>query len=64
MTLTIGDTAPDFEAETTEGKIGVPRLDRRLVGGAVLAPEGLHAGVHDRARLHGAGSSRSSSAGT
>ena len=30
-----------------------PRLDRRLVGGAVLAPEGLHAGLHDRARLHG-----------
>ena len=23
------------------------------MGGAVLAPEGLHAGVHDRARLHG-----------
>ena len=31
----------------------VPRLDRRLVGGAVLAPQGLHAGLHDRARLHG-----------
>ena len=31
----------------------VPRLDRRLLGGAVLAPEGLHARLHDRARLHG-----------
>ena len=38
----------------------VPRLDRRLLGGAVLAPQGLHAGLHHRARLHGAGSSRSS----
>ena len=50
--LKIGDTAPDFEADTTEGDL-VPRLDRRLLGRAVLAPEGLHAGVHDRARLHG-----------
>ena len=31
----------------------LPRLDRRLVGGALLAPEGLHARLHDRARLHG-----------
>src|SRR3954449_3686212 len=31
----------------------LPRLGRRLVGGALLAPEGLHARVHDRARLHG-----------
>ena len=31
----------------------VPRLDRRLVGRALLASEGLHAGLHDRARLHG-----------
>src|ERR1044072_1702016 len=29
------------------------RVDRRLVGGAVLAPEGLHAGLHDGARRHG-----------
>ena len=29
------------------------RLDRRFVGGAVLASQGLHAGLHDRARLHG-----------
>src|SRR5579862_631374 len=30
-----------------------PRLDRRLMGRAVLAPEGFYAGLHDRARLHG-----------
>ena len=30
MTLQIGDTAPNFEAETTE--------DRQFLGGAVLAP--------------------------
>ena len=50
MTLLIGEEAPDFEAETTAGSDLVPRLDRRLVGGAVLAPQGLHTGVHDRAR--------------
>jgi alkyl hydroperoxide reductase subunit AhpC len=32
MSLTIGDTAPDFEVETTERARSVPRLDRRLVG--------------------------------
>src|ERR1043166_3170045 len=31
----------------------LPRMARRLVGGALFAPEGLHAGRHDRARLHG-----------
>src|SRR3954469_19670534 len=31
----------------------LPRLDRPLVGRAVLAPTRLHAGLHDRARLHG-----------
>ena len=31
----------------------LPRVDRRLVGGALLASQGLHARVHDRARLHG-----------
>ena len=62
MSLKIGSTAPDFEAETTEGTIRLPRLDRRLVGGAVLPPQGLHAGVHHRARLHGARSSPSSTA--
>ena len=64
MALQIGDTAPDFEADSTRRPDPLPRLDRRLVGGAVLAPEGLHARLHDGARLHGAGSSRSSTGGT
>ena len=51
MALQIGDTAPDFEAETTKAD----PLSRwlGLLGRAVLAPEGLHAGLHDRTRLHG-----------
>ena len=53
MALTIGDEAPNFTAQTTEGEIDLPRLDRRLVGGSLLPSEGLHAGLHDRARLHG-----------
>ena len=42
-----------FRGRDHRGPDPLPRLDRRLVGGAVLAPEGLHAGLHDRARLHG-----------
>ena len=51
MALQLGDTAPDFEADTTK-RIGVPRLDRRLVDRPVLTPKGLHSGLHDH-RLHG-----------
>ena len=53
MSLRINDTAPDFEAETTQGKIRFHEVDRRQLGDPVLAPEGLHARLHDRARLHG-----------
>ena len=42
-----------LDADTTEGRINFYNWIRRLLGGAVLTPEGLHAGVHDRARLHG-----------
>ena len=52
MTLRIGDVAPDFEAETA-GKI---RFHEWLgdSGGPLLPPEGLHAGLHHRARRRGA----------
>ena len=53
MSLRINDTAPNFTAETTTGPDPLSRLDRRQLGDPVLAPEGLHAGVHHRARLHG-----------
>ena len=58
MALQLGDTAPDFEAETTEGPDQLPRVDRRLLGRALLPSQGLHPGLHDRARLHGRASSR------
>ena len=53
MVLALGDNAPDFEADTTEGTIRFHEWIGDSLGDAVLAPEGLHAGVHDRARLHG-----------
>ena len=58
MSLKIGDTAPDFEARHDRGPDQLPRLDRRRLGRALLAPEGLHPGLHHRARLHGAGEAR------
>ena len=48
--LQLGDDAPDFTADTTEGTDPLPRMARRQLGRAVLPPEGLHAGVHHRAR--------------
>ena len=51
MAIRLGDTAPDFTAETTEGTIELPRLAGRLLGRAVLPPQGLHPGLHHRARL-------------
>ena len=51
MTLAIDDTAPDFEAETTEGKIHFHDWVRNLLGRAIFASQGFHAGLHDRARL-------------
>src|SRR5262245_44799596 len=39
-----------FRGTDDRGADQLPRLDRRFVGRAVLAPEGLHPGLHDRAR--------------
>ncbi len=50
--------SPRLRGRHHRGSHQIPRLDRRLVGGAVLAPEGLHARVHDRARLHGESQAR------
>ncbi len=49
MALQLGDVAADFRAETTEGTISFHEWlgDR---GDPVLAPEGLHTGLHNRAR--------------
>ena len=50
MAVRIGDTAPDFTAETTEGTDPLPRVAGRQLGDPLLPPQGLHAGLHDRAR--------------
>ena len=44
---------PGFRGGDDRGRDQLPRVARRLVGRAVLAPARLHARLHDRARLHG-----------
>ena len=63
MTLALGDTAPDFHAQTTEGSIDFHGVDWGLLGGPVLASEGLHPGMHDRAWLPGQDQARVRPAG-
>ena len=53
MALKIGDVAPDFEADTTEGHLRFHEWLGDSWGVLVLAPEGLHARLHDRVGLHG-----------
>jgi hypothetical protein len=43
---------PGFRSGDHRRQDPLPRLDRQQLDGAVLAPEGFHAGVHHRARLH------------
>jgi thioredoxin-dependent peroxiredoxin len=45
MALQLGDIAPDFEANTTEGRLHFHRLVGWVVGRAVLPSQRLHAGV-------------------
>ena len=58
MAVRLGDEAPDFTRETTEGPIAFSRVEGDGLGGAVLAPARLHAGLHDGARRGGRRSSR------
>src|SRR3954453_3859808 len=44
-------TGPRLRGRDDAGEGPVPRLDRRLVGGAVLPPAQLHPRLHHRARL-------------
>jgi thioredoxin-dependent peroxiredoxin len=53
MTLAINETAPDFEAQTTEGKIRFHDWIGNSRGRAVLTPKGFHAGMHHGTWLHG-----------
>ena len=46
--------SPQFHRADHRGADRFPQVDRRQVGGAVLAPQGLHPGVHHRARHDGA----------
>ena len=64
MSLRINSEAPNFTAETTQGTDQLPQLDRRWLGDPVLAPQGLHAGLHHRARLHGRAEAASSTSAT
>src|SRR5215831_2781358 len=44
---------PGFSGRNYRGTHPLPRLDWGFLGRALLAPERLHPGVHDRARLYG-----------
>jgi hypothetical protein len=54
----------ELHGQDHPGPDRLPRLDRRQLGDPVLAPQGLHAGLHHRAGLHGQDRSRSSTSAT
>ena len=51
--MKIGETAPDFEAETSQGRIKFHDWIGDSWADPVLSPKRLHPGLHDRARVHG-----------
>ncbi len=53
MSLKLGEIAPDFTQDSTEGPIHFHEWARQQLGDPVLAPQGFHAGLH-----HGAGRGR------
>ena len=50
MAIQLGDIAPDFTQDSTAGSHSLSRVARQVVGHPVLAPQGLHPGLHDGAR--------------
>ena len=46
MTLSLGDTAPDFEADTTTGRIKFHSDNELLKRGIINTPRGLKQMVH------------------
>ena len=59
-----GRRSPRLHRRHHRGHDQLPRLPRRRLGRPVLAPEGLHPGLHDRARLRSPSSSPSSTSAT
>ena len=58
MAIRLGDEAPNFTAQTTDGRIEFLRLFRRQLGRFIFSSEGLHAGLHNRTRNGGANETR------
>ena len=64
MSIQLGQIAPDFEQDTTAGQIRFHEWLGNSWGVLFSHPEGLHPGLHHRARPRSPGSSRSSTSAT